>query len=415
MEGGQGRKFLAGVGAWVLLVAASSGCQSLAFPRLMPQPAPQDPTAHAAISPPPILLGPPVTAARADGPGSTSSQWHAAASDDRLVGSPQAAGHWHVANHVSGRAGGVLVATSRPTAAPPDPTLLIPARMQAAPTSAEPPVKIEAPPGANLLPAPRPLPTVPQSPPGVLVADHGGPPDGGVPRELAKVALPAYVIQPPDILLIQARLSPLPEQSINGQHLVRPDGSVSLGIYGSAYVAGMTLEQARDAVAAAVNASPILATRDRLKPYDISVDVLAYNSRVYYVITDGGGYGEQVYKFPVTGNETVLDAISNITGLPAVASKKHIWVARAVPGHGSYQNILPVDWIGLTQGGGAATNYQLFPGDRVYVQSDKLIRIDSALAKFLAPIERVLGVTLLGSETVNSIRNGGRNSNNTGF
>ena len=28
------------------------------------------------------------------------------------------------------------------------------------------------------------------------------------------------------------------------------------------------------------------------------VDVLAYNSKRYYVIFDGGGYGEQVYLVP---------------------------------------------------------------------------------------------------------------------
>ena len=39
------------------------------------------------------------------------------------------------------------------------------------------------------------------------------------------------------------------------------------------------------------------------------VDVIAYNSKNYYVITDGAGYGEQVYPFPVMGSETVLDAI----------------------------------------------------------------------------------------------------------
>jgi hypothetical protein len=32
--------------------------------------------------------------------------------------------------------------------------------------------------------------------------------------------------------------------------------------------------------------------------------------------------------------------------------------------------------------------------------------MDSFLAKFLSPIERVLGVTLLGSQTVNSIKSG---------
>ena len=45
------------------------------------------------------------------------------------------------------------------------------------------------------------------------------------------------------------------------------------------------------------------------------------NSKVYYIITDGAGSGEQVFRFPVTGSETVLDAISQIGGLPPVSSK----------------------------------------------------------------------------------------------
>ena len=48
------------------------------------------------------------------------------------------------------------------------------------------------------------------------------------------------------------------------------------------------------------------------------MDVLAYNSKVYYVITDGGGAGEQVYRIPSNGNETVLDAIAAIEGIVAV-------------------------------------------------------------------------------------------------
>ena len=53
----------------------------------------------------------------------------------------------------------------------------------------------------------------------------------------------------------------------------------------------------------------------------MSVDVLAYNSKVYYVIMDGGGYGQQIVRLPCTGNETVLDAIAQVNGLPQVASK----------------------------------------------------------------------------------------------
>jgi len=102
----------------------------------------------------------------------------------------------------------------------------------------------------------------------------------------------------------------------------------------------------------------------------------------------------------------VLDAISQIQGLPAVASPKKIWLARATP-HGSMANILPVDFHGIVMGGSAATNYQIFPGDRLFVHSDPRIRLDSGLAKTLAPVERIFGITLLGSSMINSIRGRG--------
>jgi polysaccharide export outer membrane protein len=222
----------------------------------------------------------------------------------------------------------------------------------------------------------------------------------GVPREFEKQALPPYVVEPPDILLIESSAELEVSQPLRGQHLVRPDGTVNLGVYGTIYVAGMTLEDIRQVVAGVLKA--------RFTTFDIktlNVDVLAYNSKFYYIITDGGGYGEQVYRMSITGNETVLDALGQINGLPPVASKKHIWVARATP-DSMHPKILPVDWRGITQRGLAQTNYQIFPGDRLYVQSDPRIRADSFLAKTLSPIERVLGATLLGSSTVNSIKNG---------
>jgi polysaccharide biosynthesis/export protein len=247
------------------------------------------------------------------------------------------------------------------------------------------------------------------------------PPIPAVPREFEKQSLPPYVVEPPDILLINASNAiTLPTQPLQGQHLVRPDGTINLGIYGSVYVAGLTLDQIQDVVASVLKArharrkgedgkpSEKEMTLDEIK-LELQVDVLAYNSKVYYIITDGGGYGEQVYRISATGNETVLDALSQINGLPAVASKKRIWVARATPDH-SQPMILPVDWCGIVKNGSAATNYQIFPGDRVYVNSDALIRTDSALGKFLAPIERTLGTVLLGSSAVNSIRNGNLNN-----
>ena len=311
------------------------------------------------------------------------------------------------------------------------------------------------------------------------------------PRELQKVSLPTYVVEPPDILLIDAqRIIPLPSYrlepldalyvsvpaaqalptaplegvfaieldgtlnlgpsyggpirvadltldearaaiegrlrkvikdfkltvslaqtraltQIRGDHLIRPDGTIGLGTYGSVYVAGMTLADVKAAVEQHLS-------KFAYRP-EVSVDVYAYNSKVYYVITDGGGYGEQVVRIPSYGNETVLDAISQVYGLSTVASKERIWVARPSPPGCGNDQVLPVDWEGITRCGRTATNYQILPGDRIYVMAKPLVTLDTALARFLNPIERVFGGMLLGNSTVQSIRFGGAGGGFGGF
>lgn len=244
------------------------------------------------------------------------------------------------------------------------------------------------------------------------------PPDGTVPRELCKQTLPPYMIEPPDLLAIDVLLPPLkpetqpystslPPQPISGQFLVRPDGSVGLGIYGTVMVSGLTLDQARDRV------REFVAKVTGVKPevLQVTVDVAGYNSKVYYVITDGAGFGEQVFAFPVTGSETVIDALARIGGIPSVGSKRHIWIARRSP-NGGPEQILPVDWCATAMQGVTQTNYQVLPGDRLYVQAQKLISIDNALAKVLAPVERMFGIVLLGSSTVNNVNGRFGNSGN---
>jgi polysaccharide export outer membrane protein len=189
-------------------------------------------------------------------------------------------------------------------------------------------------------------------------------------------------------------------EQIRGEHLVRPDGTVEFGTYGSVFVAGLTVAEAKAAI------------EDQLGKFlqkpQIFLDVYAYNSKHYYVIADGAGYGQIIIRLPVTGNETVLDAISQIYGLPQVSSTKKIWVARPNPNDPDALQVLPVDWCALTRGGSPATNYQLLPGDRVYIESNGLIALNNRLTQWFAPIERVLGITLLGSATVGSIQNNAR-------
>ncbi len=195
------------------------------------------------------------------------------------------------------------------------------------------------------------------------------------------------------------------KQQISGQHMVKPDGTVTLGSYGCVQVAGMTIPEARQVV------------ENYLSQYldhpEVSLDVYAFNSKVYYVITQGAGLGDGVYRFPVTGNETVLDAISQINGLQQVSSKK-IWIARP-SNDPCVEQTLPVKWEEITARGLASTNYQILPGDRVFIAEDKLVALDTGLAKITAPLERLMGFTLLGTGTATRLSGpvlqGGGNKN----
>jgi polysaccharide export outer membrane protein len=196
-----------------------------------------------------------------------------------------------------------------------------------------------------------------------------------------------------DISLGQSRAL----QQIRGEHLVRPDGTIGLGTYGAVHVTGLTLSAAR--VAIEEHLSQYL-----LKP-EVSVDVFAYNSKVCYVIFDGGGYGQQIVRLPITGNDTVLDAIAQVSGLTPVSNKHRIRVARPTSTSESFDQVLAVDWQAITTRGRTDTNYQLLPGDRIYIDSDCWVAFDTRLARVLTPFERVFGFALLGSGTVSAIAN----------
>jgi protein involved in polysaccharide export with SLBB domain len=183
-------------------------------------------------------------------------------------------------------------------------------------------------------------------------------------------------------------------QQIAGDKIVMPDGTVSLGSYGSVYVSGLTIPEVKAEVEKHLTAY--------LERPLVSVDMFAYNSKVYYIILEGAGNGDQVLRLPVTGNEHVLDALGMAQGITRFSSK-HVWIARPAPSGQGCDQILPVDYNAIVKGASTDTNYQIMPGDRVFVAEDKLMALDSAFARFTAPVERVFGVTLLGVQTVQTI------------
>ena len=193
-------------------------------------------------------------------------------------------------------------------------------------------------------------------------------------------------------------------QRVSGSHLVRADGSIGLGSYGSVSVTGKTLAEVKKAIE--VHLATFL-----LEP-EVSVEVQGFNSKLIYVVLDGGGSGQTVVRLPCTGNETVLDAISQVNGLNAVSSTNRIWVARPALA-GCAPQILPVNWNAVVGQAETSTNYQLLPGDRVFVASQPMVRIDTYFGRAVAPLERLLGVILLGSGAVRNL-NGQNNGNGNG-
>jgi polysaccharide biosynthesis/export protein len=291
-------------------------------------------------------------------------------------------------------------------------------------------------------------------------------PSADAPRESAMRALPTYRIEPPDLLSIEMLklvpkppyrfqiydvlqiqvLGALPNQPIDKFFIIESDGVVSLGPpYGRVRVAGMTVEQASEAVgrrllgtltnpqvdvqlAKTAGTAPVSgdyvvgpdgtinlkeygtfqvtgmtiaeatsALQKHLTKYfespELAVEVKQFNSKVFYVITEGAGAGagDNIRRVPITGNDTVLDALSVIGGLSKISSKK-IWIARPSASNPEKGIVLPVDYEAITRRGATATNYQILPNDRIFVAEDRLVADNHRLAKETASIERVLGL-----------------------
>src|SRR6478752_2002072 len=71
--------------------------------------------------------------------------------------------------------------------------------------------------------------------------------NSNIPSEFKKVSMPDYVVEPPDLILVEV-LEALPGRPISGERLVRPDGKISLGFYGDVYVAGLTIPEIKEKI-----------------------------------------------------------------------------------------------------------------------------------------------------------------------
>jgi len=234
-----------------------------------------------------------------------------------------------------------------------------------------------------------------------------------LPREFSKVSMPEYVVEPPDLLTVEV-LEALPGRPVSGERLVRPDGKISLSFYGEIYVAGLTTTEIKEKIVLHLRKfipDEVLGLVEQdekgnwieVEPKDsnrVFVDITAYNSKNYYIQGDVAAPG----KLPITGNETVLDAINYAGGLIPTAAPQNIRLVRPAPPGACCEQVLPVNLAAIISGGDPTTNYQLMPGDRLVVYRDPIVRTTIFIDRLAAPFQTVLNSMLQFSFTDRSIK-----------
>ncbi|MEM1069813.1 MAG: SLBB domain-containing protein [Planctomycetota bacterium] len=203
-----------------------------------------------------------------------------------------------------------------------------------------------------------------------------------IPRENAKSVLPPHKLQPGDALLVEPANFER-DLRLPADQIVLADGTVDLGPFGRIVVAGRSLEEAEslieqqivyqsrkqktDCVEFAMNDTESSASAG---PVPDECDGIVINVRLlepvhqFYVLGEVNAPGS----YPLTGSETVLDAIVNAGGLTSSANPCQILLARPTDPC-ECRVTLPVCYREIVQMGNTATNYQLQPGDRVFVAS----------------------------------------------
>ena len=192
------------------------------------------------------------------------------------------------------------------------------------------------------------------------------------PPRLTTVTEERYRLQPGDVMEVQYRYSPEFNQTVT----VQPDGYISLEVSGDLKVAGMTIEQARQAI--------LKAARTRLQDPVTSI-ILKEFQRPYFVVS---GEVAQPGKIEMRERVTALQAIMLAGGMKESAKSSQIVVFRKINSDVAEVKVLNLKSIRKTSD--LENDLTLQPGDMVYVPRDKMSKIErfmrlASVAALMAP------------------------------
>ena len=192
------------------------------------------------------------------------------------------------------------------------------------------------------------------------------------PPRLTTVTEERYRLQPGDVLEIQYRYSPEFNQTVT----VQPDGYITLEVGGDLKVAGMTVDQTRQAILKKASA--------RLQD-PIATIILKEFQKPYFVVA---GEVAQPGKIEMRERVTAIQAIMLAGGMKESAKSSQIVVFRKINSDIAEVKLLNLKTIRRTSD--LENDLTLQPGDMVFVPRDKISKIErfmrlASVAAFMAP------------------------------
>lgn len=184
-----------------------------------------------------------------------------------------------------------------------------------------------------------------------------------------------YLLQPPDE--IEVHCTRVPEIHLQRQR-IRPDGKVSFEAFGEVEVAGRTPAEVADTLK---QKAAQLYTLPGDSPIDVRV--VAYVSKVYYVLGQVDRPGPKVY----SGRDTVLSALAQ-AGTNPMAWEERVQVIRPSADENVRPKIFELNFESMIAQGDISKDVLLQEGDIVYVPPTVLAAVAMKIEEAIRPIAR---------------------------
>jgi polysaccharide export outer membrane protein len=189
---------------------------------------------------------------------------------------------------------------------------------------------------------------------------------------LTTVTEDRYRLQPGDVLDIQYRYTPEFNQTVT----VQPDGYITLQVGGDLRVAGMTVDQTRQAI--------VKKASERLQD-PVATVILKEFQKPYFVVA---GEVAQPGKIEMRERVTALQAIMLAGGMKETAKSSQIIVFRKINSDMAEVKLLNLKEIKRTSD--LENDLTLQAGDMVYVPRDKISKVErfirlASVAAFIVP------------------------------